>query len=71
MEIIYNIKLCYLYPKGKLCMEKMVKKRHTRYIGSTLIPTAGHSLTIQFNMNGRVIIYIPNGYSLYTNKAQS
>ena len=52
-------------------MEKMVKKRHTRYIGSTLIPTAGHSLTIQFNMNGRVIIYIPNGYNLYTNKAQS
>lgn len=29
-------------------MGKMLKKRHTRYIGGTLILTVGHSLTIQF-----------------------
>lgn len=52
-------------------MEKMVKKRHTRYIGGTFIPTAGHSLTIQFNVNDIVIINIKKCCNLYKNEAQS
>ena len=52
-------------------MEKMVKKRHTRYIGGTLIPTAGHSLTIQFNVHDIGITNIRNSCTLYKNEAES
>ena len=51
-------------------MEKMVKKRHMRYIGGTLIPTIGHSLTIQFNVSDIVIIKIRNSCNLHKNEAQ-
>ena len=52
-------------------MGKMVKKRHTRYIGGALIATAGHSLTIQLNVNDIVIIDIRNSCTFYKNEAQS
>ena len=52
-------------------MEKMVKKCHTRYIGGIFMPTVGHSLTIQFNVNDIVIFITGNSCNLHKNEAQS